>query len=727
MHAVEEREAKRITKTEIQFRCPAHSPDNNPSATYDTKKHVWHCHACKEGGGWIDLAQRLSATIYQEPPAPTPRRKPEIVATWDYTDETGKFLFQIVKWVPGKGRVAKGKPQRDKSFQQRQLREDGTWQWNLDGVERVLYNLPAVTNANLVIITEGEKDADSLIRLGHTATTNPGGARNWNDAYTAALKNKTVIIMPDNDEAGLNHLNTVGLALHRTSTVLVAQVPHQKKDITDYIQAGATPGDVQLLIDHATPFIPPRNPLDQDRHPHTDLGNARRLTERFGQDLRYSHAWNQWLTWDGRHWEPDDTGAAERHAKEIADTLLEDSALLKDINFEKGEALEKHARRTQSRRSIQDMLTLAQTEPGIPVRIDNLDQDPLALTVNNGTIDLTTGQLRPHDRADLITKLIPITHNPEADCPVWLATLHYIFRGDEEILDFFQRFTGYTMTGLVTEQILLIAYGTGANGKSTVTTILQELLGPYAVQANPNLLMAKDRDTHPTEIASLYGKRLAIASELEQGKAFAEVTVKQLTGGDKITARRMREDFWEFNPTHKILIATNHKPVIRGTDHAIWRRIRLLPFTVTIPPEKRDPNLPALLRTELPGILNWAIEGARKYLEDGLPTPAAVMEATASYETEMDMLGDFIQECCHINPGGFAKAADVYTTYQRWAISSGYRPLGKKNFNQQFSDRGTGQWELRRGNYNILNWYGLTLIEDHVTEGGDQQPRYWHN
>lgn len=648
------------------------------------------------------------------------------MATWDYQDETGKFKFQVVKWVPGKGKVAKGKPQRDKSFQQRQLKPDGTWQWNLDGIERVLYNLPAVITSPTVIVTEGEKDADSLIRLGHVATTNPGGARNWIDSFTKTLAGKTVIIIPDNDEAGLNHLNTVGLALHRTSTVLVANVPAPHKDITDYIEAGASAADVQLLIDHAVPFTPPRNPLDSDKHPHTDLGNARRLIERFGPDLRYSHAWNQWLIWDGRHWEPDSTGAAERHAKEIADTLLEDSTALKEINFQKGEELEKHARRTQSRRSIQDMLILSQTEPGIPVQIEELDQNPLLLSVDNGTIDLTTGTIRAHDKADLITKLIPITHDPKAECPVWLATLHYIFNGDTDIIDFFQRWVGYTLTGLVREQILLIAYGSGANGKSTVTTVLQDLLGPYAVQANPNLLMAKDRDTHPTEIASLYGKRLAIASELEQGKAFAEVTVKQLTGGDRITARRMREDFWEFQPTHKFLIATNHKPVIRGTDHAIWRRIRLLPFTVTIPKEIRDPNLPALLRTELPGILNWAIQGAHDYLSNGLPTPAAVMEATANYENEMDMLGDFLQECCYVIPTGHAKAADVYRAYTQWAQSSGYRPLGKKNFNQQFSDRGTGKWELRRGNYNILNWFGITLLDTHTTEGGDQRPRYWN-
>jgi P4 family phage/plasmid primase-like protien len=247
-------------------------------------------------------------------------------------------------------------------------------------------------------------------------------------------------------------------------------------------------------------------------------------------------------------------------------------------------AMDAFCKASNSEHGLRAMLALARSEPGIPILPGELDGDPWLLNVLNGTIDLRTGTLRPHDREDRITKLADVRFDSEADCPVWIGFLQEVLP-DPDLREFVRRLVGYRLTGSTQEHVLPFLFGVGANGKSTFLNTIQSLLGiTYAIKAPADLLLAMRNESHPTELADLFGKRLVCCNEAEDGRRLAESLVKELTGGDKIRARRMREDFWEFSPTHKIWLAANHKPSVRGTDHGIWRRIKLIPFTVTIGP-----------------------------------------------------------------------------------------------------------------------------------------------
>lgn len=339
----------------------------------------------------------------------------------------------------------------------------------------------------------------------------------------------------------------------------------------------------------------------------SELGNAERLVARHGKDIRYCHEWNKWLIWTGTHWQIDLTGEVERRAKETIRAIYSEVAETEDE--EKRAALAKHAAKSETNRAISAMVELAKSEPGIPVLSDQLDSDIWLLNCKNGTLDLRTGELRPHNRKDYITRIIPTEYNPYADFEEWAKFLHRIMNDNAELISFLQRAVGYSLTGSTREQCLFMLYGCGANGKTTFLEAISDVLAGYAQRTPTDTLLAKDTSGISNDIARLKGARFVVASEVEEGKRMAESLVKQMTGGEKMTARFMRAEYFEFMPHFKLWVGTNHKPVIRGTDQAIWRRIKLIPFNVTIPPEERDKNLLNKLRREMPGILNWAVMG----------------------------------------------------------------------------------------------------------------------
>jgi P4 family phage/plasmid primase-like protien len=424
--------------------------------------------------------------------------------------------------------------------------------------------------------------------------------------------------------------------------------------------------------------------VEAQKFPLTDMGNAERLFALYGDGIGYCSSSGTWMSWDGKRWATDNTGTVIELAKKAVRSIYEEAA--RSDNNEERIGLVKHALRSEKVERVMAIEKLARSM--VPVVPEMLDTDPWLLNVDNGTLDLRTGQLRPHRGEDRITKLAPITYDPAATCPLWEAFLNCIFDKNKNLIDFVQRLFGYSLTGEVSEQVLVFLYGTGANGKSTFLLILQSLLGEYATQAAPELLLTKKGDAHPTEVADLFGRRVAVSTEVEAGRSWSEVQIKQLTGGDRIKARFMRKDFFEFQPTHKLFVAANHKPRVRGTDHGIWRRIRLVPFSVTIPEHARDKNLVQKLQAELPGILAWAVRGCLAWQKDGLGEPAEVTAATKAYREEMDALGEFFDDCCIIDRNVEAKAHDLYSAYVQWCDINGERPMGQRSFGMALRERG---------------------------------------
>jgi putative DNA primase/helicase len=416
------------------------------------------------------------------------------------------------------------------------------------------------------------------------------------------------------------------------------------------------------------------------------------MVARHGRGIRFCHPWERWLVWDERRWKLDDTGEARRRAKKTARSILAEAKTIEDDEKRKAHAV--WAIASETRDKIGAMIYLAQAEAGIPILPDEMDSNPWLFNCRNGTIDLRTGELIPHRREDLITKLCDLDYDPYAECPLWLQTLATFFRRDDhrkqqELIGYWQRICGYSLAGVIRDHIMPVAYGTGSNGKSTILGTMLDVFGPdYAMKCPPDMLMAKKTDSHPTDRADLFGKRLVVAIETEMSRRMNETMIKELTGGDPIRARRMRENFWSFKPTHTLIMATNHKPGVRGTDNGIWRRLKLVPFTVTMGDDQADKKMPEKLRNEFPGILAWCVRGCLAWQEDGLSAPAEVKEATASYRREQDLIGAFIDECAVVGPGLKVKAGELYQRYKAWAEASNEYAGSLRTFGTEIEERG---------------------------------------
>jgi len=652
-----------------------------------------HCHA---GCSPEQIVAAIGLTMSDLFPKPSATHERKIAATYQYQDAEGKLLFEVVRFEP-------------KSFAQRRPDGKGGWIRNLDGVPRVLYRLPEVIEAikrgERIFIVEGEKDVESLRALGLTATTNPHGAGKWRPEYSETLRGARVVIVPDRDEPGRKHAETVARSLHGVAaSVKLLELPGHGKDVTEWLAAGYTREDLEALVEQTPEWEPPEpvHPPSEMSDTLTDVGNAERFVRLHKDTARHVPAWG-WLVWDGHRWAPDETNAVTRLAIETVRAIYREAAECTDIN--KRKQIADHAKRSESKQRIEAMLKLAEALVADPPSA--FDRDPYLLNVLNGTIDLKTMQLREHSREDHITKLAPVAFDPEADCPLWKAFLDRIFDGNHALISFLQRAVGYALTGDTREQCLFILWGTGANGKSTFVNTIQAILGDYALQTPTETLLAKRPEYIPNDIARLKGARFVSAIESAEGRKLNEPLIKQMTGGDKISARFLHREWFDFYPEFKIFLATNHKPVIRGTDHAIWRRIRLIPFTVTIPEDEQDKELPRKLLAEASGILNWALEGCLAWQREGLGVPDEVKEATESYKTEMDALAQFIADCCIVDPSARVLNKELYAAYISWCQENGEEPLGQRSLGRSLSERGFTP--IRLGRKGERGWAGIRL------------------
>jgi putative DNA primase/helicase len=431
--------------------------------------------------------------------------------------------------------------------------------------------------------------------------------------------------------------------------------------------------------------------------PEEDLANARLLAARFGDRLRHVVPWRKWLVWDGTRWAHDETGEAARCAKAVSDTLPRRP---------------KKVARAQTRPGIDAMLALAATEPGIALAPSQLDADPYLLNVTNGTLDLRTGEVRPHDRNDLLTKVTRAAYHPDAQAPEFMRFLERV-QPDQVMRDFLARLFGHGLLGKVVEHVLPVFYGIGANGKTTLVEAVASAWGDYADTIEPGLLIDRG-EVHPTGVADLFKLRLAVTHETDEGRRLAEGTVKRLTGGDRVKARRMREDFWSFDPSHSIVMHTNHKPVVRGTDEGIWRRLRFVPFDVVIPEDERDGKLPERLALEADGILAWCVGGFRQWQDRGLADPKAVTDASAAFRGESDLLALFLDERCMQSPHAHVRSAELFEAWVSWCKRENVDAGTQTAFSRNLTERGFDKDHTRGGKV----WRGIGLYADE-TSGGD--------
>jgi len=457
----------------------------------------------------------------------------------------------------------------------------------------------------------------------------------------------------------------------------------------------SSPDDVVVVIPPPPP-VATKPPIPSDGGlPHGDFiqfsdgWRAKQLVKNHGRDLRYCSQWNQWLIWDGKRWAIDRTLEIMRRAKSVTVKLLREAANCLESGDDVGaKMLRIQAKNADTRAKYDAMISLARSEPGIPILPESLDTDPWRLTVLNGTVDLQKGDLVSHHREHLITKLAPVFYDENAKCPLWLSAMDRWMDGKQEIIDFIQRAVGYSLTGRVHESVLLILYGDGCNGKTIFLETLTRMMGEYARHSEPDLLLVKQHENHPTGLADLMGARFVTTTEIGEHVRLNEPLIKRLTGGDRMKARFMREDWFEFEPTHKIWVGVNHRPVIRGTDYGIWRRIRLVPFTVEIPERDIIPReiFLEMLAEERAGILNWAIEGCLKWQQDGIGIPDAIQAATADYRSRMDIVGRFIDEQCETE--GECQASALYQAFRDWCEHNGENPISQRVFGEKLAERG---------------------------------------
>lgn len=416
----------------------------------------------------------------------------------------------------------------------------------------------------------------------------------------------------------------------------------------------------------------------------TEMGNSERLVYRNRQDIRYCHVWKSWMIWDGLRWVQDKSDKIKMIAKEVVRSIYYEAGQASDAT--ERQEISKHARKSESSHNINAMITLAESE--VPVRAEELDQDPWLFNCQNGTLNLKTGILSPHSRENYITKLSPVIYDKNAPHDVWDAFLYRVFDGNKDLIAFMQRAIGYSLTGLADEQCLFILHGSGANGKTTFLQTISEIMADYAMQTPTETLLVKAKGAISNDVARLKGARFVIASEAEAEQRLAENLIKQMTGGDTISARFLHQEFFDFKPTHKMFLGTNHKPIINGTDYAIWRRIRLIPFEITIPETERDPKMLEKLRQEKEGILAWAVEGCLLWQAEGLGMPAAVKEATAGYRNEMDLILQFISDTCETGDNLQIPSKELYHALEEWCSSNGERQITRRRFIQRLKEMG---------------------------------------
>lgn len=464
----------------------------------------------------------------------------------------------------------------------------------------------------------------------------------------------------------------------------------------DYRPADKTP-TASSVATVGTESLPVSNTADE----FSDMRIAFTFAVMNAGRLRFSPEFGKWLLYDGKRWTTDNPGGAFPNIKAMIKELY--AKVIDGVSdYAQREAMMKAIIKLEAHPRQETILSAASHIPELIVTSCQLDRDPMLLNCLNGTIELKTGTLRRHSADNFITKIVNIEYDRDATCPIFLRFLDRIMGGKVELIAYLQRFAGYCLTGLTTEQILLFLYGLGANGKSVLANIFDALLGDFAATAGSDLLMARDKRTATNDIAALRGARLVKVSEFDDGEKLAEAQIKTLTGGDPVTCRHLYQEYFTFIPAFKILLIGNHRPKVRGTDYGIWRRIHFLHFRETIPEEERDPHLQSKLIAELPGILNWAVQGCIDWQRTGLNPPDEMKSDTAEYRKSEDIFDLWLDDCCNQGEHLTAPANSLlnsFIEYSKWKATTPQK-LGRMLSDTGFTREKTG---------GVIWWRGLAL------------------
>ncbi|WP_368862725.1 phage/plasmid primase, P4 family [Staphylococcus haemolyticus] len=450
-------------------------------------------------------------------------------------------------------------------------------------------------------------------------------------------------------------------------------------------------------------------PAKENRsYSYDDTGNAERLRDKFGENIRYNYTSRLWMYYDGRRWKNDDTGRMKILTDKVAESIKKEK-LFKSEGIDPDD-MEKYRYRhwKDTRNHNKKVNMLKECEHLLPVTNETFDKDFDLFNTQNGYLNLKTGELKEHDKQQYFTKISNVEYTDKSDCPKWEEFLNDIFLDNRELIKFIQRAVGYSLSGYTTEQVLMVLYGNGRNGKSVFLDILNEIFGNYATNIQPQAIMAsKTQSDASPEIAKLDGARLVTTTEPNEGERFDEGLIKQLTGGDRVSARKLYENEFEFTPQFKLWMATNHKPYVRGRDDGIWRRFVIIPFEKQIPLEEIDRDLTNKLKKELPAIMKWCVDGFLEWQRIGLSEPAIIKEQRDEYRTEMDSIAAFIEECCDTNPMQKIKASELFNAYDRWAKENHQHVMSNTKFGREMVKR------FKKNKYNgTMHYYGLALTDE---------------
>jgi putative DNA primase/helicase len=640
---------------------------------------------------------------------------------WLYLDEDSDIRFVACRFdLPATGEHPAKKEFRQRTYWQNTDTGAKFYKFKDAPKPSILYHLPELQRnpQATVIVTEGEKAADAAGRVftDCVTTTSPGGAKRAHGADWSELTGREVIIIPDADAAGDGYMHDVAkLLLSQGCKVKVidsraaSQITQGDDDRDDPVEGWDVADAVEewtdlealrlMLLDHVSNYTPvapegaaatletPRTGNNSNEH-LTDLGNAHRLVRHCDGNIRYVHALKAWFIWTGERWERDANGEIYRLAHQTVEQMFQDSNRIEDEV--QRTALRKFALSSEKRAAFENMVALAQNLPGIPLSHDKLDADPYLLGVKNGVVDLRTGKFRSARRDDFITKQANVIYEPYADCPNWNDFQHKIACEDADLVSFKKRVFGAVLSGLFIEA-LFIQHGAGANGKTSETETIAHIMGDYAGVADSQIMMAPHNHGGATpELVGLRGKRLTCINESAENDTLNEARVKYITTNGAISARNIYEGLITFNPTHKLLLATNHKPRIRGTDHGIWRRIHYIPYGHTFSgKDKIERFHEKVLLPESSGILNWMIEGCQEWLSSGckLNPPKKVTEAAEDYRREQDTVAQFMEVHYPYRDPTLTvelELADLHYKYQSWMLTElGWKGLGRKRFSDE--------------------------------------------